>query len=73
MYMRISKKPQLPRGCDMYIHVYVCTCMYLLLPLSHGQKLEPVSTIPHTISQLAQVSSRVRTRTQDEHNWRLRR
>ena len=46
---------------------------HLLLTLSHGQKLEPVPTIPHTVGQLPQVPSWICTGTQDEHNGGLRR
>ena len=45
----------------------------LLLSLSHGEELETVSSVAHSVGQLPQIPCRIRTRTQDEHNRRLRR
>lgn len=52
---------------DVYVH------MYLLLSLSHGKELETISSVAHPLSQLPQVSGRICTGTQDEHDRRLRR
>ena len=47
--------------------------MYLLLSLPHGKELEAVTPIAHPFGQLPQVSGRICTGTQDEHDRRLRR
>lgn len=56
----------------LHVHVFEQYIIpYLLLALSHGQELKFVSSISHSICQFAQVSSWIRTGTQDEHNWWL--
>ena len=45
----------------------------LLLSLPHGEELEAVSSVAHPVGQLPEVPRRIRTRTQDEHDRRLRR
>ena len=51
----------------MYEKLY----MYLLLALSHGQELEAVPSVPHTVRQFTQVPGRIRTGTQDKHDGGL--
>ena len=57
------------RATVIPIRLYCIIITHLLLSLSHGQELESVPAVPHSLSQLAQVSSRICTGTEDEHNW----
>lgn len=45
---------------------------YLFLSLSHGKELQLVATKAWPLSQLHQITSRIRARTENEDDWRER-